>query len=273
MRRALRLGLAAAAICCLAAACGGGKSTARRDAVASYILRVDAIEQRLAKPLLDVSKANRDFAGAKAASPASRRELVQAEATIGRLGRRLRALNPPPDAAHLHALLLAFVAREEQIASEVADLAVFIPAFDAALKPILPAGAALRQVLARTKATAAEKAAALDGYNAALEPVIAKLEGLRPPPASRPVWSEQIATLKGVRAAVGALAAGLRANRAAAIPALLHRLSEAAVANRSVAAQKAQIAAVKAYDAKVKSLNALGSRISDEEARLQKQLG
>ena len=56
-------------------------------------------------------------------------------------------------------------------------------------------------------------------------------------------------------------------------PALLHRLSEAAVANRSVAAQKAQIAAVKAYDAKVRSLNALGSRISDEEARLQKQLG
>jgi len=271
--RALRLGLAAAAICCLAASCGGGKSTARRDAVATYILRVDAIEQRLAKPILDVSKANRDFAGKRAATTASRRELVQAEATIRRLGRRLQAVHPPPDAAHLHALLLAFVGREEQIASEVATLAAFIPAFDAALKPILPAGTALRQVLARTNAGAAEKAAALDRYDAALEPVIARLQALRPPPASRPVWSGQIATLQGVRSAVAALAAGLRANKATAIPALLHRLSEAAVANRSVAAQKAQIAAVKAYDAKVKSLNALGSRISDEEARLQKQLG
>ena len=273
MTRVLRRALAAAAICCLAAACGGGKSTARRDAVAGYILRVDAIEQRLAKPLIDVSTANRDFAGKHAASAASRRELVQAEATIRQLGRRLRAVHPPPDAAHLHALLLAFVAREEQIASEVAALAAFIPAFDAALRPILPAGASLRQVLAGTKATAAEKAAALDRYNAALEPVIAKLRALHPPPASRPVWSAQIATLKDVQAAVAALATGLRAGKAAAIPALLHRLSEAAVANRSVAAQEAQIAAVKAYDAKVKSLNALGSRISDEEARLQRQLG
>ena len=63
----LRLALAAAAICCLAAACGG-KSTARRDAIATYIVRVDAIEQHLQKPLLDVSKANRDFAGKKSGS-------------------------------------------------------------------------------------------------------------------------------------------------------------------------------------------------------------
>ena len=272
MSAVLRLALAAAAICCLAAACGG-KSTARRDAVAAYILRVDAIEQRLAKPLLDVSKANRDFAGKGATTLAARRELVQAQATIERLAGRLRAVQPPPDAARLHSLLLAFVAREDRIASEIVQLAAFIPPFDAALKPIAPAGAAVRQALVATKVSAAAKADALDRYGAALTPVIARLRALRPPPSSRPVWSAQIATLEGVRTAVAALAAALRANRSADVPALLHRLSEAAVTNRSVAAQRAQIAAVRAYDARITSLNELGSRISDEEARLQRSLG
>jgi len=40
-----------------------------------------------------------------------------------------------------------------------------------------------------------------------------------------------------------------------------------------VAAQRARIAAVVAYNDRVKSLNMLGSRISDEEARLQRSLG
>ena len=268
----LRLGLAAAAICCLAAACGG-KSTARRDAVATYVVRVDAIEQHLQKPLLDVSKANRDFAGKKSGSPAARRELVRAQATIQRLERRLRAVPAPPDAAHLRALLLAFVARESAIAGEVAQLADFIPAYDAALAPLAPAGVAVKAVLASKKATIADKAAALDRYGAALAPVIATLRTLRPPPASRPVWSQQIATLVSVRAAETALADALRANRNAAVPKLLQRLSEAAAGNQSLSAQRAQIAAVVAYNGRVKSLNGLGSRISDEEARLQRSLG
>ena len=209
MAALLRLGLAALALCCLAAACGG-KSTARRDAVATYIIRVDAIEQRLAKPLLDVSKANRDFAGKQAASPAARRELVKAEATIRRLARKLRAVDPPPDAAHLHALLLAFVAREEQIAAEVTQLSAFIPAFNAALAPLVPASADLKRVLAAKNATAAVKATALDRYGAQLVPILRKLHALRPPPSSRPAWAQQTATLTQVRAAVAALADALR---------------------------------------------------------------
>jgi hypothetical protein len=45
------------------------------------------------------------------------------------------------------------------------------------------------------------------------------------------------------------------------------------VANQTLAAQKAQIAAVKAYNARIGSMNGLGSRISDEAARLQRVLG
>ena len=194
MRPALRLGLAAAAICCLVAACGG-KSTARRDAIATYIVRVDAIEQHLQKPLLDVSKANRDFAGKKSGSAAARGELVRAQGTIQRLERRLRAVPAPPDAAHLKVLLLAFVARENAIAGEVVRLATFIPAYGAALAPLAPASVAVKRALALKTASIADKAAALDRYGAALAPVIAKLRTLRPRPASRPVWAQQIATL------------------------------------------------------------------------------
>jgi hypothetical protein len=65
----------------------------------------------------------------------------------------------------------------------------------------------------------------------------------------------------------------MRAKRSVAVPKLLQRLSEAAAGNQTVSAQRAQIAAVVAYNARVKSLNGLGSRISDEEARLQRTLG
>jgi hypothetical protein len=267
-----RVGLAALAICCLAAACGG-KSTARRDAIATYIVRVDAIEQHLQKSLLDVSKANRDFAGKHTSSPAARRELIRAQATIRQLERRFAAVPAPADAAHLRALLLAFVAREQEIADEVVQLATFIPKFEAALTQLTPASVTVRTVLADKKATLADKAAALDRYGAALGPIVTKLAALHPPPASRPVWARQVSTLRQVRVAEAALADALRHNRSAAVPELLHRLSVAAAGNQTVAAQQAQIAAVVAYNARVKSLNTLGSRISDEEARLQRKLG
>ena len=273
MARLVALGVGALALCCLAAACGGGKSTARRDAVATYILRVDAIEQRLAKPLLDVSKANRDFAKGRGASPVARRELVRAQATIARLQRQLRGVKPPPDAAKLHALVLRFVGRESELAGEVVQLAAFIPAFTGTLTLLAAPNADLKQVLSRKKATLPERAAALDRYRAQLEPVLAKLRRLSPPPSSRPVWAQQIGTLEGVQAAVTALADALAGKRYAAIPRLLHRLNVAAVANQTVAAQKAQIAAVKGYNARIGALNALGSRISDETARLQRTLG
>jgi hypothetical protein len=268
----VRLALAAAAICCLAAACGG-KSTAKRDAIATYIVRVDAIEQHLQKPLLDVSKANRDFSGKKTGSAAARRELVRAQATIRRLAVRLQAVNPPPDAAHLHALLLAFVAREEAIAGEVVQLATFVPAFDATLRELVPVSTAVKSVLATKTASVADKAAALDRYGAALEPIVRQLKALHPPAASRPVWSQQVTTLVSVRAAATALAEALRRNQGAAVPGLLHRLSEAAAGNQTLPTQRAQIAAVVAYNDRVKSLNTLGSKISDEEARLQRSLG
>ena len=130
----------------------------------------------------------------------------------------------------------------------------------------------MKSVLAEKTASVADKAAALDRYGAALEPIVRQLKGLHPPPASRPVWSQQTATLVSVRAAATALAEALKQNQGAAVPALLHRLSEAAAGNQTVAAQRAQIAAVVAYNDRVKSLNALGSKISDEEARLQRKL-
>ena len=79
----------------------------------------------------------------------------------------------------------------------------------------------------------ADKAAALDRYGAALTPIVRELKALHPPPASRPVWSQQTATLVSVRAAAAALAEALRRNQGAAVPGLLHRLSEAAAGNQS----------------------------------------
>ena len=272
MSRLAALGGCALALCCLASACGG-KSTARRDAVATYILKVDAIEQRLSKPLLDVSKANRDFAKGRGASPKARRELVRANATIATLQRRLEAVQAPPDAARLHALVLRFVASERELAGEVVRLATFIPAFTGTLTLLAAPNARLKQALGSKKASLDARAAALDRYRGELAPVIAKLRALDPPPSSRPVWQQQIATLVGVQAAVEQLADALRTKRYTAIPRLLHRLNAVSVTNQSVAAQQAQIAAVKRYNDRIAAVSALGRKIANETARLQRTLG
>ena len=235
MARLVALGVGALALCCLAAACGGGKSTARRDAVATYILRVDAIEQRLAKPLLDVSKANRDFAKGRGASPAARRELVRAQATIARLQRRLRGVKPPPDAAKLHALVLQFVAREQALGGEVVQLARFIPAFTGTLTLLAAPNAELKRVLGQKKADAPRargrsRPLSRRSSSRCWRSSAASIRRRRRGRSGR----EQIGTLEGVQAAVTALAGALAGKQYAAIPALLHRLNTAAVTNQSV---------------------------------------
>jgi hypothetical protein len=173
----------------------------------------------------------------------------------------------------LHALVLQFVVSEKELAGEVVGLAAFIPAFTGTLTLLAGPNADLKQVLGTKKSTLDERAAALDRQRAELTPVIAKLRELDPPPSSRPVWRQQIETLAGVQDAVDKLADALRAKRYPEIPRLLHRLNVASVTNQSVAAQKAQIAALNAYNGRISAVDALGRKITNETARLQRTLG
>jgi outer membrane murein-binding lipoprotein Lpp len=253
-------------VCLVLAGCGG---SGRKEAISAYIDQVNAVQTRMAKPLQDVSRANRDFAAGKKDPAVVRDHLTRSEQTMKTLRRRLERVRPPADAKKLHALLLELIGREVALTHEVAQMAVFIPAFSLALEPAAPAGKRLKSEL-NVKGKVAEKAAALEAYRDALGGVLARLRPLHPPPSSEPVFASQVQTLTEVRSAVADLALALREKRNADIGPLLHRFDVAAVGNQTVAAQKAQIAAVRAYNARLHGLDTLTLAIAKERSRLQK---
>jgi hypothetical protein len=250
----------------LLAGCGGG-SSASRSAVSTYLTHVGKVETSLASSLNTVSNANRAFAkspdGAKA-----RQQVARSQAALERLRRRLAALKPPPEAKHLHALLLQLVDREYDLAGEVAALADFLPRYREALAPLSPASRRLAAELAGKKTPAADKAAALQRYAATVEAVEASVRVLHPPPVSASAWRQETAMLAAVRRSGDALAAGLLDPHVKDLPKLLHDFDVASAANRTVAAQQAQIAAVKAYNGRVARLTRIAVAIQHEQARV-----
>jgi hypothetical protein len=261
----LRAVALAGVLCCLASACGN--SHRERHEVSAYLKQVNAIELRLARPLRQVTAADRSFAGKHPDPAAAHRRLAHARIGVQAAERRLRALDPPPVARHLQALVLELVRREDALAGEIEQLTVFAPRFNAALRPLGPASVALRTALA-AKTPLKAKASALDAYAVQVRSVELDLDRIVAPPVTRPTLTAQIATLRRVRTSVGALSDALAKNRAKDVPELLRRFDAAAVSNQSVAVQKAEIAAVAAYDARLRALGKLAAKIAREEARI-----
>jgi hypothetical protein len=268
----LRIALAGvAAVVLVASACGG--HGAQRKAVTAYIQQVNGIQIAMRAPLTSVEKAYKAF-GRKNGPTLAQIEprLVRAELTIRRIGKRLRALHPPPDAQKLHRLLVRLVTQEAEVAHEVVLLAQFSPRFTAALGPLGPASEQLQTSFKHAK-KAKDQADALDAYAVSVGGVLTKLRAVKAPPAFVPTLESQRSTLERVRATALDLATGLRKNKQAALPTLIQRFTNAGRAGQGLAAQKARIAAIKAYNARIAGLAALAGRISTERSRIDTRLG
>jgi hypothetical protein len=267
-----RIAVPALAVVLLVAGCGNGHK-ARRNAVTDYIQRVNAAQVSMRTQLLAVERAYRDF-GRKGGPSIAKIEprLARSETTIRGVGKRIEALKPPPDARKLHALLVRLVAQEAQVAHELVQLAQFSPRFSAALRPLGPAGTALRAAF-KTATKAASQASALDAYASALGTVLKRLDSVQAPPAFEPALASQQSSLKRVRSTALELAAGLRSKTSrAGLPRLIQRFTNAGNASQSVGEQKTRIAAIEAYNARVTGLATLGHAIDAERARLEKAL-
>jgi len=264
-----RLSAAALVLAVLAAGCGGGES--RRDIVSQYIRDVNTIAAGMQAPSLSVTRASRQLSKQKVDRAAVERKLERAARSIDRLRGQIAKLETPPEARRLRGLLLELAARESSLAREVAKMAAFLPTYQKALEPLGPAGLKLKAALG-SKSSIAEKADALDAYAATIAVVQKRLQPLKPPPVSEATYETQSAALGKVRTSTAALAQALREKRAADVPKLLRRFDEAAISNQSLASQRARIAAVQAYNARVKSLDTLAIRISRERARLNEAL-
>jgi hypothetical protein len=204
----------------------------------------------------------------------------------------------PLPAAHLRVLLVRLVGAEVGVAHEVYRLAVFTPRFNAllrqsqrastqlgkALKTIVPPKPHLirgtkKQVKAAQAAfaaaaakAAAQQADAIDVYDAALGVVLARMRHLQPPPVMAPAFRTQLQTLAASRRAGNALAAELRKKNRSRVGILGRRFTLASRAAGSLRAQRLQIAAIKAYNARVQAIGAASGRVQTEVARLQRTL-
>jgi ABC-type transporter Mla subunit MlaD len=301
-RRTVVLGIAAAvAVCAAVAVTVFGRSSAspKHKAVAAYITDVDQIQQGMQVQLINTVSAFRALAngsvGAKTLTP----RLAQAESTLRVLQGRLVALPAPAPAKRLRLLLIRLTSSEASTAHEVGQLARFSPRFAALLKDVRTAGTELARAIGAVKppkshklhgtkkqiqqaqaafTAAADKAAglqadAVDSYVAKIARLERELRKLNPPPIVSPDYRTQLRTLTASRTTGSALAKELRKTNRSDVASFSRRFTLAARIAGSVSAQKAQIAAIKAYNQRVRKIGALQGDIKVELTRLQQEVG
>jgi hypothetical protein len=263
---------AVVAIAFLAAGCGGGSQ--RKD-VARYITSVNAIEARLTAPLSVIATAGRSLGAQHLPRPAVRR-LARYEREISVVKRDLEGVDAPPDARRLRALLLELVAKEAALAHEVVQLVAFLPGYAVALREVPGSTKALLRAVgsAKKERTSAGKLRAQSDafarYGAEITRILRRLRELKPPTVGVAAYTGQVTSLERMRASSLALADAFAQSRLGDIPRLLHDFNVASVANESIKAQKAQIAAVRSYNARVRELDVLSTRIMREQDRLSR---
>lgn len=275
-----------------------GNSSPKHDAASKYIKSVDAIQQQMRVQITKADAVYRRFAAGKL-DASLEPGLARAELTLKRFELQLVVLPAPKIAAPLKALLLQLARAEVALSGEVKSLALFAPTFAAllreaslaskelavALRAVTPPRAhavrgtkkqvaeAQRRFRLEAAQAAAKQADAVDAYDAAIAIVERRLGGLRPPAVMQPALATQRRTLAATRRAGGQLAIALRKPNRADVPVISRRFTLAARGAVSVAAQKLQVAAVKAYNARVRAIGAIQGQVQVELLRLQQVAG
>jgi hypothetical protein len=281
-----RTGLLTLAVGVLVAGCG--QHHTERVAVAAYLQKVNKIELALARPLATVTKTGNAFAQEQRAGGSltnlvyvsNEQALLKAWSQIEALRGRLAAIITPPPAGRLRSLLLQITDGQARLTRELAQLVAFLPGYSEALRPLGPATRRLQLALsqqtaigsANVAAAYASKAAALHRFQTSLDGVLARLRQLRPPPVSSPDYEGEIAAVRGMSTAAGRLAGALEGGPHGNISQLLAQFDRAATSNQTVAAQKARIAAVRAYDGQSTRLFKLTQAAERERLRLANNL-
>lgn len=287
---------AAAALLAVAVVATNGfhfHQTSGRKKVSAYIRSVDAVEAQMNYRITQVMSAYRAYTRSSR-SAASASQLDSAARTLHLLEARIAALPAPSQAAHLRALLGSLLRAEESVTNEVAQLARFTPRFHAVALDIQALSVELSKALAAVpqpkphtiKGTRKQIAAAqaafdaaasqaaqaqarvVDAYDAGLGVLLLRLGRIEPPKVMLPSYSAEVATLRDTRAAGARLAAGLRAPKRSNIALLSRRFSIAARTAGTTLRQREEIAAVKAYDARVRRIGKLEVAVQGELTHL-----
>jgi len=249
-----------------------GCGNARRHAVARYIESVNAIQNDMRLPLARVQYSYRRFVRAGSSPKTGSASLWPAVRSLRQLHDRLVRLQAPNEAAPMAHDLVLLTAREAAFAREVALFADYVPLYRRLLEPLGAAGRAFRASLRRARGPAAQ-VVALRAYRKVVAPIVAGLDRLRPPPVLVPLHTRQVDALRRVGAAAGRLSTALERQDTARIGPLLSEFEAASQSTSSLGAQRAQIAAARAYNRRLYAIRSLAARIEQERLALNDRLG
>lgn len=190
--------------------------------------------------------------------------------TLRIFDRRLRALEPPLEAAELDRRLIALSSAEATFAGEIARLARYLPALTAERFAVGEAGARLQRELAAAPKVGPQEAqaAAFDRFAISMAAAGKTLQTAPVPAALHPVLTEEIARTGELSVSARTLATALREGRSASAGTLVDRFSRAAAGRGNAVERKSVIA----FDAQARRINALRLSVANEFVRLERTL-
>jgi hypothetical protein len=275
---------ARAASCCLlvllAVGCGSSGQP-RRDAVNSYLGQVNKAQAALVGGQGQIDLTLQAFSLTKAPAH-EQQKLVRDRRTIAATLARLQALEPPPDARHLHALIVQRAKLEVALFDALTETLRDLPRLHAVGSPLTAAAHNLSidlaavggaQVKGGSKAFLARYAEAFGRYGDTLRPIGASLAPSKPGSLLRPTIAAERSVIARSTRLCDTIRRALGRNDIDGANTAIHSLLTLTQTAGGATVRAAQVAAAKAYNAKVTKLDDLAGKIADERAKLVQRVG
>ena len=181
-------------------------------------------------------------------------------------------MHPPADAARIHAQLVHYYAVQSAVTGELVEMTQFVPRFARALQPLKATHDRLTAELKLAKGWQ-PVAAAFAHYRGGLASVVAQLERLVAPPTFRPAFTAQTGSLRRSVQLCIAIESALAHHNSKATTAGIRALANVGAEKAATKVRGEQIAAAKAYNARLAQVGILEGRIAKERDRLVGELG
>ena len=250
-----------AAVAALTAGCGND----RRDEADAYLRRVNTLSIPVRGSVGELNHVYSDLRAGRT----HRVAYLRADRQLADYRRRLVALEPPPAARRLHRDLVAYATAQSSFAHEVA-------LFERYQSSVAPVSGELARATRRVRHDLATRhapgpsARALRVYAAALATPERTLERLAAPPVLAPEHAAELARVRRLRTLSLGLVDALEKGDRTRVASLSGAFSHAGEVD--VAAARAEAAAVRAYDGRLRRIYRLGARVQKERTDLEQSL-
>ena len=275
---------ARAASCCLlvllAAGCGSG-GHARKDAVNAYLGQVQKAQAAVIGDQGQIDLTLKAFSLTR--SPANElQKLRRHRRTVAAGLKRLQALEPPPDARHLHVLIVQRSKLQVALFDSLIETLRDLPRLEAVGPPLTAAAHRLstdlhaaggKRVKGGSKAFLRRYADAFGRYGDTLRTIGTGLAPAQAGSLLRPTITAERSVIAKSTQLCDTIRATLGRNDIPGANAAIHSLLTLTQTAGGASVRVAQVAAAKAYNAKVRRIDQLAVSIAEERARLVERIG